>query len=179
MSIETSQPPQSAILIVEDDPDISMVLTDHLTIQGHCVNAVKTGTEAVDWVTRHHFDAVLLDVGLPDIDGLAVLRTLTQLKPHLPIIILTAYTSFGKTVGKLNIPGSYASLAKPYNLRELTATIRRALGYSVPASLSNRAQQAFCESPIPYQSVIESGTKSIGRTNQGGTKISWNRAAQA
>ena len=177
MFLKASQTAQPTILVVEDDPDIRMVLTDHLTIQGHCVDAVKTGTEAVDCVTRHHFDAVLLDVGLPDIDGLTVLRTLIKLKPHLPIIILTAFTSFGKTFGKPRIPGSYASLAKPYNMRELTAILRRALGYSGSTSLSTRTQQAFCERAIPSQSENESETNSTGRTSKGGTTIRWKRTA--
>jgi DNA-binding response OmpR family regulator len=137
MSISASHTPQSSILVVDDDPDICMALTDLFGEQGYEVSAVGTGTEAVDRVTRHHFDAVLLDVGLPDMDGLAVLSTLTELKPHLPIIILTAYTSFGEKIGILDIPGAYASLAKPYKVQELTATVGRALCYSVPACGDN------------------------------------------
>jgi DNA-binding response OmpR family regulator len=132
MSFHAPQSLQSSILVVDDDPDICMALTDLFGEQGHQVAAVGTGTEAVNQVARHHFDAVLLDVGLPDIDGLTVLSTLTELQPHLPIIILTAYTSFGKKLGTLDIPGAYASLAKPYKVRELTATVGRALCNSVP-----------------------------------------------
>ena len=67
MATKVSQNPDAAILVVEDDPDICMVLTDLLRIHGHHVDAVGTGTDAVDRVSRYHFDAVLLDVGLPDI----------------------------------------------------------------------------------------------------------------
>ena len=125
---------QFSILVVDDDPDIRMTLADLFGELGHEVFAVGTGTEAVDQVTQHHFDAVLLDVGLPDIDGLTVLRTLTDLKPRLPVVILTAYTSLGKRGGILDIPGAYASLAKPYKIQELTAAVGRALCYSGPAS---------------------------------------------
>lgn len=128
---------QSSILVVDDDPDIRMALADLFGEQGHEVFAVGTGTEAVDQVTHHHFDAVLLDVGLPDIDGLTVLRTLTDLKPRLPVVILTAYTSLGKRGGILDIPGAYASLAKPYKVQELTTVVGRALCYSTPDCRTN------------------------------------------
>ena len=137
MSFSDSHSPllsQSSILVVDDDPDIRLALADLFGEQGHEVSAVGTGTEAVDQVTHHHFDAVLLDVGLPDIDGLTVLRTLTDLKPQLPVVILTAYTSLGKKGGILDIPGAYASLAKPYKVQELTDVVGRALSDSVPAS---------------------------------------------
>ena len=132
MSISPPHTPHSSILVVDDDPDISMALSDLFGELGHEVSTVGTGTEAVDQVTHHHFDAVLLDIGLPDIDGLRVLSTLSLLKPHLPVIILTAYTDFGKKVGKLDFPGAYAALAKPYKAHEVAATVGRALCYSEP-----------------------------------------------
>jgi len=140
MPFKASQSFQSSILVVDDDPDICMALTDLLGEQGHEVAAVGTGTDAVKQVTRHHYDVVLLDVGLPDIDGLTVLSTLAELQPHLPVIILTAYTSLGKTLGTLDIPGAYASLAKPYKVQELTATVGRALCNSVP-NLGEKLEQ--------------------------------------
>jgi len=79
MPFKASQSFQSSILVVDDDPDICMALTDLFGEQGHEVAAVGTGTEAVKQVTRHHYDVVLLDVGLPDIDGLTVLSTITEL----------------------------------------------------------------------------------------------------
>ena len=143
MTLNTPQTPQSSILVVDDDPDICMALTDLFGEQGHDVSAVGTGTEAVDRVTRYHFDAVLLDVGLPDIDGLTVLSTLTELKPHLPIIILTAFSSLGKMGGMLDIPGAYASLAKPYKVQELSATVGRALCYPDPSCRPAQGNEAI------------------------------------
>ena len=179
MSSESLPSPQTAILVVDDDPDIGMALSDLLGVQGHQVEVVGTGHEALTRIKRHHFDTVLLDIGLPDTDGLAVLSAMVQLKPHLPIIILTAYTSLERSVGPLDSHGAFAYFTKPYNREVLTATIRKAVGQSVLVHRAERVQRALSGSETRFRSVIESVPDAIIQANRQGTIISWNQAAKS
>ena len=90
MNRQTAHP---AILIVDDDPDILTALHDFLEHDGFLVTGASTCRDALAQVETADFAAVLLDVGLPDGDGLAVLETIQAIAPSLPVIVLTAFTS--------------------------------------------------------------------------------------
>lgn len=179
MSTITSYPHPFAILVVDDDPDLCMALTDFLEVQGHRVDAVGTGAEAVERVTIHHFDAVLLDIGLPDIDGLTVLRTLIKLKPHLPVIILTAYNFLGRFPGKLDAPEAYAALGKPYKVSDLTAILSSALGSTIFSFDSQPTQQGGSRKETQCRLVVDSPNTSLNRANQRRPIFLWSRDASA
>jgi len=118
---------QQSILVVDDDPDIGIALNDLLTSEGFDVEVVDTGNGALTAVKEsHEFAAVLLDMGLPDIDGLTVLKNLVEWDSKLPIIVITAFSETEKTVGALE-QGAFAYVRKPYNKDELKTTVRRAI----------------------------------------------------
>ena len=119
---------QANILTVDDDPDIGMALTDLLEGEGYGVKVVTTGREALDTTQRQHFDAVLLDVGLPDFNGMDVLHRMVKHDPQLPVILLTVYSTFDLKIDPHNLPGAFAYLTKPFNRESLKATISRAIG---------------------------------------------------
>ncbi len=81
MNIQTGRP---AILLVDDDPDILTALHDLLEHDGFLVTGVSTCRDALAQVRIVKFAAVLLDIGLPDGDGLSVLETIQALAPHSP-----------------------------------------------------------------------------------------------
>ena len=110
---ENRVPPH--ILIVDDDPDICLSLTDLLGGEGYQVVAVPTGAEAIAKVREERFEVVVLDLGLPDLDGLHVLRVLKELAPTLPVVILSASSNQEKINESLGL-GAFAYLTKPYNL---------------------------------------------------------------
>ena len=118
----------SEILTVDDDPDHGMILTDLLEREGYQVEIAQTGTEALHRVKSHHFDAIILDVGLPDRDGIMVLQDIVECDEKVPVILVTAFDSLERTVGPLDLQEAFAYLTKPYNREELKATIRRAIG---------------------------------------------------
>src|SRR5438445_11088606 len=89
------------ILIVDDDPDIREALSDRLVLEGYTAQAVGTGGEAIQKVRHEHYGAVLLDIGLPDINGLSVLKMLTELDPKLPVIVIPAQPTEENKVGSL------------------------------------------------------------------------------
>ena len=168
----------SSILVVDDDPDIGVSLRDLLRGEGHQVEIVSTGAEALKQVQQKHFDAVLLDVGLPDKDGLTVLGEIVQSKPQLSIIILSAYTSLEQTVGPLDLQGAFAYLKKPYDRDEIKSTIRKAVGLSTLAYRADRTQRALSDSESRLRSVVQSCNDAIILSNRDGRIIGWNRAAE-
>ena len=165
-----------SILVVDDDPDIALGLQDFLDHDGYRVSVAGTCAEALTRTGEHHYNAVLLDLGLPDGDGSSVLKTLQELQPQLPVIILTAYTSADRTVGSL-IQGAFAYLTKPYNRDELRAVLQRAVGVQALAAKAEHAEHALTESEERFRSLVEAATDSIVLADHHGSILSWNRAA--
>ena len=133
MNLQTAHP---AILIVDDDPDILTALHDLLEHDGFRVTDVSTCRDALAQVKAVGFAAVLLDIGLPDGDGLAVLQTIQAIAPSLPVIVLTAFTSQDIRAKSLS-GGAFSYLTKPYNRDELRAVLRRAVGVGRPSAPSD------------------------------------------
>ena len=144
---------QPSVLVVDDDPDICLALHDLLVHEGFAVVLAQTGLDAIAQVGRRAFGAVLLDIGLPDRDGLDVLDQLLHLHSHLPIIILTAYTTTEYTVDTLN-RGAFAYLTKPYRPAELLATLRRAVGVQALAAQAVTAEHARVESETRFSTLV-------------------------
>jgi len=111
------------ILVVEDDPKIAH--TVHAGLRDHGLNAVRVGTgkEALDFFSGEQVDIVVLDLGLPDMDGMEVLGTIRENSPNLPVLILTARDSVQDRVSGLD-GGADDYLVKPFSLAELLARIR-------------------------------------------------------
>ena len=111
-----------SILVVEDDPDIAMALQDLLEFEGFQVDCAQTCRQAFSSIEQHAYNAVLLDLGLPDGDGCSILEKLQVSTPSLPVIVLTASH---RTLGSLR---AYAHLTKPWEREELCTILRRAIG---------------------------------------------------
>jgi len=110
------------ILIVEDEPALREGLTDLLAAADHEVVAEELGKAAVERGTREPFDLVLLDLMLPDLDGVEVCRRLRKARPFLPILMLTARGSEDDKVAGF-AAGADDYLTKPFAVRELLARI--------------------------------------------------------
>ncbi len=110
------------ILIVEDEPALREGLVDLLTAADHEVVAEAKGKTAVERGTGEVFDLVLLDLMLPDLDGVEVCRRLRKARPSLPILMLTARGSEDDKVAGFEA-GADDYLTKPFAVRELLARI--------------------------------------------------------
>jgi DNA-binding response OmpR family regulator len=110
------------ILVVEDDPSIALSLTESLGESGFTVEHVSTGRDAIDRARQAELDLVLLDLGLPDIDGYDVCR---DIRSHstVPIIVITARGEELDRVLGLEL-GADDYVVKPFGFRELVARIR-------------------------------------------------------
>jgi DNA-binding response OmpR family regulator len=114
------------ILIVEDEARIASFLVKGLRAQGHAATVVSAGTEALAHLRTHGAELVLLDLGLPDIDGLDVLTALRRSDRTTPVIVLTARDEVADTVAALDA-GANDYLSKPFAFDELLARIRVSL----------------------------------------------------
>lgn len=111
------------ILLVEDDVALRDGLHQALTVQGFAVNAVSRGDQALSVVRSGDCDCLILDLGLPDIDGFIVLKQLRQKWPRLPVLILTARDSLDDRISGLDL-GADDYLVKPFAAAELFARLR-------------------------------------------------------
>lgn len=123
------------ILLVEDDLPLATALQKSLQSEGFVVNHVNQGKLALNALLTADQDMVILDLGLPDIDGLEVLKQLRNKKSSLPVIILTARDSIESKVKGLDY-GADDYLVKPFEIQELMARLRvieRRLGTATSA----------------------------------------------
>lgn len=110
-------------LLVEDDPMLGDALRTGLTQDGHAVDWVTTARKATAAIATTEYDAILLDLGLPDGDGIDVLRATRRNGHRTPIIVLTARDSVSERVLALD-SGADDYLIKPFDLDELAARLR-------------------------------------------------------
>jgi len=111
------------IILVEDDHSLSEALVRALTSEGNTVDSVNTGAAALFLAENTDADAVILDLGLPDMDGLEVLAGIRRIKSQLPVILLTARDSLQDKVSGLE-SGADDYLTKPFDVPELIARLR-------------------------------------------------------
>ncbi|MCX7096482.1 MAG: response regulator transcription factor [Methylococcales bacterium] len=110
------------ILLIEDDVVLADGLTHTLAQSGYTVTCANSGAYAEHLLLAQGFDLIVLDLGLPDIDGLELLRRIRRLKLPLPILILTARDGVNDRVTGIE-QGADDYMAKPFELRELEARI--------------------------------------------------------
>lgn len=111
------------ILLVEDDRPLAGGLVTALQKQGYAVNHVDSGEAALHVLQCERPDIMVLDLGLPGLDGLGVLRRLRRSDPELPVLLLTARDSVDDKVAGLD-SGADDYLAKPFDMPELLARLR-------------------------------------------------------
>lgn len=114
------------LLVVEDEPKMAALLRRGLTEEGYAVDVTDGGAEAVWLATEQDFDAVILDVMLPDVDGFTVCRQLRQRERWMPILMLTAKDAVADRVTGLDV-GADDYLTKPFSFEELLARVRALL----------------------------------------------------
>jgi two-component system, OmpR family, KDP operon response regulator KdpE len=113
------------ILIVEDEPALLRALRINLRARGYEVATASTGREALAEASRQSPDAILLDLGLPDLDGAEVIRELRGWSAA-PVIVISGRASSGDKMGALDA-GADDYVTKPFNMAELLARLRAAL----------------------------------------------------
>jgi len=113
------------VLVVDDEPQVCDVLLRMLRLDGHCPQAVATGREALEVFSQRHFDIVLTDLGLPDVNGWQVVRTVKASNSSVPVVLITGWTDEGERP----LPGGDvdAVLVKPFGIADLRRVIASAM----------------------------------------------------
>jgi two-component system, OmpR family, response regulator MprA len=119
------------ILVVDDDPSVREAVVTTLESDGHEVQSVADGAAALAAVSEHPFAAMVLDVMMPGIDGLAVCRILRAQGDRIPILVLTARSEVGDRIAGLDA-GADDYLPKPFDIDELGARVRALLRRAAP-----------------------------------------------
>lgn len=123
------------VLIVEDESALAAQLASALRSAGFAVDAAKDGEEGLYFGEEFDYDAAVIDLGLPRLDGMSLIRKLRGAERNMPVLILTARGNWQDKVKGLEA-GADDYLTKPFQMEELlarlNALIRRAAGYSSP-----------------------------------------------
>ncbi len=145
------------ILLVDDEADFRAVISDHLEEKGYRVCSVGTGREAVSAAGEQDFDVALLDVKMPGMDGVDLLRMLKETDPSVEVIMLTGHATVETAVQSIKL-GALDYLSKPVRLSELEVTISKAL------EVSHLRRQAFqlrerLRQKEPFPEIVGSSKK--------------------
>jgi two-component system response regulator CpxR len=136
----------NSILLVDDDRELCRMLGEYLGPEGFVITTVHDGDEALYTLGRHHFDLVVLDVMLPKIGGLDVLRTL-RTQQSTPVLMLTARGEDVDRVVGLEL-GADDYLPKPFNPRELVARMRAILRRSLQIEPAGARRERLDAGPL-------------------------------
>lgn len=117
------------ILVIEDDKAIQNLLKISLKQENHTVTAVTSAREGIDYTVKNIVDLIILDLGLPDMDGINVVKTVREFNERLPMIVVSARDGEDEKIKCLDA-GVNDYVQKPFSSTELMARIRAALRYS-------------------------------------------------
>ena len=136
-------PNPDKILIVEDDPEIGYMLSKSFSFLAYKVTLASDGFQAIERLEAERFSVVLLDLMLPGIGGVEILKRIRKQWPETEVIMLTAYASLDTALDALRL-GAYDYVTKPFEFSVVRSTVRRA---SAPCRWS--AFSADRRLPIP------------------------------
>jgi len=132
------------VLIAEDDPMLGSAMQSTLGRAGYAADWVQTGRDFQGAVLTHQYDCAILDLGLPDVTGEALLREVRSGRAHLPVIVVTARGGVQDRIALLDW-GADDYLVKPFDLNELTARIRSVMRRT---SKDDDAATALCHGSL-------------------------------
>ncbi|MER7817130.1 response regulator transcription factor [Streptomyces sp. NPDC096153] len=144
------------ILVVDDDPEVRAAVADGLSVEGYEVREAADGLAALSETAAWQPDALVLDVRMPVLDGLAVCRRLRALEDRTPVIVLTALDAVTDRVDGLDA-GADDYLVKPFALDELTARVRALLRRAAPDAPDDPAELRFAD--LAVDPAARTGTR--------------------
>ena len=112
------------ILVVDDDDELRETICDALEDAGHSIHDAADGVAALAQAKAHHFDAVVTDIQMPKLDGLALFKRIRQESPGTEVIIMTSHGNVAQVVAAMK-DGAYDYLAKPFQVDELLLRLGR------------------------------------------------------
>jgi DNA-binding NtrC family response regulator len=154
------------ILVAEDEAAARAALTELLEGRGYRVIAAENGPQSLDLLLHHSLDAALMDVRMPGLDGLTILKTVREAGIEIPMIIMTAYGDSGVVIDAMKL-GAYDYLSKPVDFEQLLSRLEKALGrpqlskeHDDPLDWSDRPDQPTM---VGYSPAMQHVYKLIGQ----------------
>lgn len=155
-----------SVLVVDDEQSVREALRDILEDSGYRVELASNGREGLDMIDRANPDAVLLDIRMPEMDGIKALEIINQRGQQVPVILITAYGSTETTIEGMRL-GAFDYLMKPLKINELLETIQKATEVKEMVKRSELAGQAGAREKenimVGNSPVMQSIYKTIGR----------------
>ena len=152
----------SRVLVVDDEAPIRRALSTNLKARSYEVDLASTGEQALDLAARNHPDVVILDLGLPGMDGIEVVRGLRGWT-NVPIIVLSARGAEPDKVAALDA-GADDYVAKPFGMDELLARLRAALRRAQPADEEPVVETEHFRVDLAAKQVTTSGGETVRLT---------------
>ncbi len=156
--MKSTRPDTGRVLIVEDEPALLRALQINLRARGHEVTTSATGQDALVEAARNPPQAVLLDLGLPDMDGTEVIRQLRSWTT-VPVIVLSGRAGSGDKIGALDA-GADDYVTKPFSMEELMARLRAALRRDFHRPAETVFSIGSCEVDLAAHSIVRAAADS-------------------
>ena len=153
---------ESRVLVCDDEPQIRRALGVNLRARGYQVDLAETGEEALELAARHHPDVVVLDLGLPGIDGVEVIHGLRGWS-EVPIIVLSVREAEADKVAALDA-GADDYVTKPFGMDELLARLRAAVRRATPAEEAATVETADFTIDLVVKKVRDANANEIRLT---------------
>ena len=139
------------ILLVDDDKDVSVSLANLFDTEKFAFDFLEDGTDVPVYLKDKQPDLVMLDVNLPTLSGLEVLKQIRRVNDHLPVIMISGFVSTENAIEAMR-EGAYEYLTKPFEIHKLIDTVNKACGYHQPAPTAVTSPKI--ESPLVVDEII-------------------------
>lgn len=113
---------RTKILVVDDDTDIVVLISSFLAEEGFKVYTATRSKQAIEYIQNYPIDLAIIDIALPEMNGIELLKKLKEIKPNLEAIMITAYKDAEKVVEAFRL-GAFDCIFKPFNLQYLRKAI--------------------------------------------------------
>lgn len=143
-----------SVLIIDDDKGMCKTLSRILELDGYNITTVNTASEGIDLVKERDWNIALLDIKLPDIEGVELLGIIRSTAPDLSVIMMTAYASTENAIRALN-RGADAFVTKPFDIEELRAIVKKSIDKQRLALEKKRLEKELKESVEKYRELFE------------------------
>jgi PAS domain S-box-containing protein len=168
---------RSRILIVQSDPDVCVALRDSLEPEGYRIDTVGYGRAAVEHLETASYEAVLLDMCLPDFDGLSALKRIKETDSTLPVIILTGFYD-ADTPAHALAEGAFAFMLMPYSSSEMKTVLRDAIAIRALLTVIERDQSSLMRRAFTVSDTIEVADDAVVLTDDEHRILFLNSAAE-